>query len=302
MAWLAIMHSPPPQTHNTHLPEPGLGQSTHADKLTVIFVSFNSHAMLLRNLPSLCDEPNFRIVVIDNHSNDGTAAIIRQSFASVEVIEQTHNLGYGRAANVGLRLAQTRYALLLNPDVMATPAGIASLLAHTRSDSQQTAIWAPTTDMRDYAEGPPKSVDWVSGGVMLFDVEKVREIGLFDENIFLFAEETDLCERTLKTGYGIKLCTDVFFEHLAGQSCPPSEKTEYMRWWHFGWSQCYRMTKNGHRTIFRNPQMKYLGYLIHSFTARSRDKRTKWKAKSHGARAYIRGEKAFRPDGSPQFS
>jgi GT2 family glycosyltransferase len=156
--------------------------------------------------------------------------------------------------------------------------------------------------MKDFSHALPKSVDWVSGGAMLFDVEKIKQTGLFDENIFLFSEETDLCERTIKAGYSIRLCSDVFFEHLAGQSCPPSEKTEYMRWWHFGWSQCYRIVKNEHGTLFRNPQTKYAGYLIHSFTATSKAKRMKWKAKSDGALAYIRGEKAFRADGSPQFS
>ncbi len=272
------------------------------NSLTVIFVTFNSQAVILNSLAKLVGDPSFRIIVVDNNSSDGTPALIRQRFPSVEVIEQPQNLGYGRAANVALRETDTDYALLLNADIITTLADIKKLLLHAVNDTADTAIWAPTTDIREFADAPPIMVTWVSGSAMLFDKEKIRQIGLFDENIFLFAEETDLCERTVKAGHSIKLCRDVFFRHLSGQSCPPSEKTEYLRWWHFGWSQCYRIVKNGHNKIYRNPYTKYLGYLIHSFTATSKTKRMKWKAKSAGALAYIRGEKAFRPDGSPQHS
>ena len=275
---------------------------TPLNKLTIVFVSFNSHAMFSSSLPQLANDPSFRIIIVDNNSSDGTATQLRQRFPSIEIIEQAQNIGYGRAANVGLRKADTQYALLLNPDIITTPSDIKKLLSHAYSDRSNTAIWAPATDMKDYLDAPPKKVKWVSGGAMLFDTEKIKQIGLFDENIFLFSEETDLCERTLKAGYPIKLCTDIFFKHLAGQSCPPSEKTEYMRWWHFGWSQCYRIVKNGHNTIYRNPYTKYLGYLIHSFTATSKAKRKKWEAKADGALAFARGEKAFRADGSPQHS
>ena len=270
--------------------------------LTVIFVTFNSQGVILNSLAKLADDPNIEVLVVDNHSNDGTPGLIRERYQDVQIIEQTQNIGYGRAANVGLRMTDTKFALLLNADIITTPMDIQKLLNHAINDTAGIAIWAPTTDVREFADVPPLVVDWVSGSVMLFDVEKVRQVGLFDENIFLFAEETDLCERTLKSGYSIKLCRDVFFRHLSGQSCPPSEKVEYMKWWHFGWSQCYRMVKNGHDSVFRNPYTKFLGYLIHSFTATSKTKRMKWKAKSKGALAYIRGEKAFRTDGSPQCS
>lgn len=270
--------------------------------LTIIFVTFNSREVIQNGLANFAGDHNFKIIVVDNNSNDGTAALVRDLFHEVEVVEQKQNIGYGRAANVALRKTKTPYALLLNADIITTPSDIDKLLHHAVNDVSNTAIWAPTTDSREYSEVPSVQVNWVSGSAMLFDVEKISRIGLFDENIFLFAEETDLCERTIKAGYSIRLCRNVYFRHLSGQSCPPSVKTEYLRWWHFGWSQCYRIVKNGHVTIYRNPYTKYLGYLIHSFTATSRTKRMKWKAKSDGAKAYIRGEKAFRPDGSPQCS
>lgn len=137
---------------------------------------------------------------------------------------------------------------------------------------------------------------------MLFDVEKIRQIGLFDENIFLFSEETDLCERTIKAGYTIQICPDVFFDHLGGQSSTPAPEIEYMKWWHFGWSQCYRMTKHGHCTLWKNPFRKYISYQLHSWVAFPAERRKKWQAKADGAFAFMSGKKAFTESGSPQMS
>lgn len=271
-------------------------------RLTVIFVTFNSRGVVSKCLAQLADDPMLRLVVVDNNSDDMTPSYIREHFPSVEVCEQKLNLGYGRAANIVLRIADTPYALLLNPDLELTSDDIGRLLSHAQDDTANTAIWAPATLRKDFTGESPCQVYWVSGSAMLFDVDKIRRVGLFDESIFLFSEETDLCERTIGADYTIKLCRDVYFDHLVGQSSPHNPRTEYMKWWHFGWSQCYRMTKNGHSTLIRNPRRKQLSYRIHSCISTSANKRLKWKAKADGALAFIRGEKAFRADGTPQMS
>lgn len=272
------------------------------DTLTVIFVTYNSYSVISNCLALLANDPTLRIIVVDNNSRDGTATQIKARFPGVEVIAQKQNLGYGRAANVVLRSTDTPYALLLNPDLTTTPGEIRKLLEHARGDTFNTAIWGPATLRKDFTGEPPQQVKWVSGSAMLFDMAKIKEVGLFDENIFLFSEETDLCERTIQAGYSITFCKDVFFDHLVGQASPFDPKIEYMKWWHFGWSQCYRMTKNGHTTLLRNPRRKQMTYRIHSLIATTPAKRLKWKAKADGALAYIHGEKAFRADGTPQMS
>ena len=272
------------------------------DTLTVVFVSFNSHAVIANCLAQLVDDPRLKIVIVDNKSSDNSPALIKARFPGVEVIAQQQNVGYGRAANVMLRKADTPYALLLNPDLTTTPADIKKLWDYAKSDTSNTAIWGPATLRKDFTGEPPEAVKWVSGSAMLFDVDKIRRVGLFDENIFLFSEETELCERTIKAGYSIKFCRDIFFDHLVGRATPFNPKIEYMKWWHFGWSQCYRMVKSGRSTPFRNPVRKYIVYRIHSIISTSSSKRMKWKAKADGSLAYIRGEKAFRADGTPQMS
>lgn len=272
------------------------------DTLTVIFVSYNSHAVISNCLAQLAEDPALKIIVVDNDSRDNSPALIKTRFPGVKVIEQRPNIGYGRAANLVLRTTETAYALLLNPDLTTTPEDIRKLLDHARNDSSDTAIWGPATLRKDFTGEPPQKVEWISGSAMLFDVEKIRKVGLFDENIFLFSEETDLCERTLQAGYSITFCKDVFFNHLVGKASPFDPKIEYMKWWHFGWSQCYRMVKHGHGTLLRNPRRKQIVYRIHSLLSTTRSKRLKWGAKADGALAFIRGEKAFRMDGTAQMS
>lgn len=272
------------------------------DSLTVVFVTYNSHMVIGNCLTQLVSDPTLRIIVVDNNSTDDTPRRIRERFPGVRIIEQKQNIGYGRAANLVLRNTDAPYVLLLNPDMITTTAAIHKLLSHAVNDTTRTAIWSPATLKKDYTGEPPQEVKWVSGSAMLFNVEKIRKVGLFDENIFLFSEDTDLCERTIRAGYEIKLCRDILFNHYVGQSSSFDSKIEYMKWWHFGWSQCYRKTKNGHYMLFRNPWRKYFTYRIHSYIATSKAKRMKWKAKADGSLAYIRGVKAFRPDGSPQFS
>lgn len=270
--------------------------------LTIIIVSFNSTEVIGRCLSDLLGKIQCRVLIIDNASTDRRAAGFSSQFPNVDVILLGTNTGYGRAANVGLRMADTRYALLLNPDLTVSAEQVEKLLHYAQQDTENTAIWGPATRKEDFEDVPPRHVNWVSGSAMLFDVEKIKRVGLFDENIFLFSEETDLCERTIKAGDSIKLCPDVFFDHLVGQSSHPSPEIEYMKWWHFGWSQCYRMTKHGQCTFWKNPRRKQFSYRLHSFTALSAGRRTKWQAKADGALAFIRGEKAFDSAGNPQRS
>ena len=271
-------------------------------KLTLIIISYNSSKVIDRCQQKLLSSNNYPVLLIDNASPDGSADKLRKPFPNVEVVALDQNIGYGRAANVGLHKVKTPYALLLNPDLKTSVEEIEKLMTYALNDPDNTTIWGPATERKIFTGEPPQSVKWISGSAMLFDVDKIKQVGLFDENIFLFSEETDLCERTLAAGYKIKLCRDVFFDHLIGQASPFTPTLEYMKSWHRGWGQCYRMTKNGHCTWARNPRRKLLIYRLHSIISTSRKKRIKWKAKADGATAFIRGEKAFDKQGRAQMS
>ena len=74
----------------------------------------------------------------------------------------------------------------------------------------------------------------------------------------------------------------------------------YMKSWHFGWSRCYYFNKHDLWSPKRNPERFYREYFLRSYISLNRIKRMRYRGQAAGVRAYIRGEKAFRLDGSPQ--
>jgi GT2 family glycosyltransferase len=255
--------------------------------------------MIISCQDSLVRSKKYSTIIVDNASSDRSAEKLRRHFDGIQIEALEKNIGYGRAANVGLRMVQTPYALLLNPDILATPEDVIRLLTHAVGD-KCAAIWGPVAGTEELEDSPPEAVEWIRGCAMLFDVAKIRAVGLFDEEIFLFFEETDLCTRVISSGYEIKLCKDVLFEHLLGRSCVSNPAIEYMKGWHYGWSRCYYFDKHMPNIKKRTPERQYFQYRLKALTAIGPEKRCRYKAQADGAKAFLVGEKAFLGDGSPQ--
>ena len=274
------------------------------DDVTIILVSFNSASVISQQHDALCRAGGPQVIFVDNASPDGSAKTLAERYPEATHLPQARNLGYGRATNVGLRACATPYALLLNPDIAAPSESIAQLAQHIRKGAPNNAtICGPATCHADHRPGAePIQVKWVSGCAMLFDVEKVRAVGLFDERIFLYSEETELCQRIVAGGGHILRCDDVLFEHHVGESSGSSPAIDRMRWWHFGWSNAYRMTKHGQITFWKNPWRKQWGNRLQGWLARDPAAKLKWHAKADGIRAFRQGVQAFDQEGHPMMS
>ena len=202
------------------------------------------------------DGVGVRPVVVDNASADGSAAAIRNAFGdAVEVIAAGRNLGFGAANNVALRACEGELALLLNSDAIMRPGALATLLAAIRGRAELGAVgprllnadgslqrsaypypgaaraWADAVglgrlaarsgrfgDFRDWAHDGRCDVPMLSGACLLVRLETVRQVGLFDESFFLYAEETDLCRRLTRAGWKIGFVPEAEVVHLGGAS------------------------------------------------------------------------------------
>jgi GT2 family glycosyltransferase len=271
-------------------------------KISLIIISYNSKNAIFKCLSKLIETGKYPVIIVDNASTDNSSKILKERFPTAEVIALEQNIGYGRATNIGLRKANTPYAMLLNPDLYATPENIEQILHHAELADKKTAILAPAVKKKDFTGDAPESVKWISGSAILFDMEKLKTIGFFDENIFLFSEETDLCKRTLDAGYKIILCHDIYMKHLKGQSSAPNQKIEYMKNWHFGWSRAYYFTKHNLASGKKNIRRMFWIYLFKSLISTDKEKQQKYKARAIGVKAFIKGEKAFYGDGHPKAS
>ena len=154
--------------------------------VTIVIVSFNSEAVIADCLSPLLNDERCRAIIVDNGSSDHSAERLRKNFPAAEVIALDNNIGYGRAANCALKKIGTPYALLLNPDLKVSYDGVEKLLAHALNSPPEVAIWGPATSESDITDKAPQPVNWISGCAMLFNMEWLHKVGMFDENIFLF--------------------------------------------------------------------------------------------------------------------
>jgi GT2 family glycosyltransferase len=178
--------------------------------------------------------PNFRILVIDNASSDGSEAILRDHLPDIQIIQSGANLGFAGGNNVGIRLAidaSADYIWLLNNDTEVAPetltelvsamgsvpmAGMASSKIYLHDEPQKLdfagGLWeqgrlrrrllgANQVDHGQYDEPPERSS--VSGCSLMVRVLMVQDIGLMDESYFLYWEDTEWCARAQRKGYSI---------------------------------------------------------------------------------------------------
>lgn len=268
-------------------------------ELTILIVSYNSFSVIQKCMHDLISAGQYRTIIIDNASTDGSAGMLASSYPHAEVLAMEQNLGYGRAANVGLEKVRTPYALLLNPDLVATTSEIDKLLAEAEQSPTEAAIWGPATSIDEVAEAAPRAVEWISGCAMLFEMSKLLKIGLFDDNFFMFFEETDLCCRARAKGYQVLRCSDVYFKHLVGQATPPNPALEYMKNWHYGWSRGFYSTKYKENNGGKALRKRLWKYRLKSWTSMNSKKRSRYRAAADGLKAFTQGTQAFNKDGTP---
>lgn len=102
-------------------------------KLSTVICNYNTRDKLARALESLQQQAAglaHEIIVADNASNDGSAAMVRARFPDVRLFETGANLWFSGGNNVGIRAAQGAYVLILNPDTVILPGALDTLIAY----------------------------------------------------------------------------------------------------------------------------------------------------------------------------
>ena len=232
-------------------------------RLSIIIVTFNSRAEIEACLRSLTDGIHIdrEIVVVDNASTDGTAAHIRQRWPGVRLVGLGANLGFARAANIGIQQTFGELVLLLNPDTIVSAGAIDGLVTALEGDAQVAVagpriasadghaelsfgrMIAPLTEpvqkllmignqrrlpiLQGIAERMTRRrryVDWVTGACLLTYRADLEAIGLIDERFFLYMEDVDLCASIRRRGRRVLFVPDVQVVHRRGASAEPAAR------------------------------------------------------------------------------
>jgi N-acetylglucosaminyl-diphospho-decaprenol L-rhamnosyltransferase len=240
--------------------------------LDIIIVSYNCREALDGCLHSLATAPPrgpHRIVVVDNHSTDGTPAHVRANHPSVQLIDAGGNVGFAAANNMGIRATGGGLVLLLNPDTVVTPgaldrlrdalesvtrAGVAGpriVDGGGRAELSFGHMLSPLSELRqkvlvvgsdrgvgwvlravDRMTRQPQRPDWVSGACLLIRRDVLEHAGLLDERFFMYTEDVDLCAAVRAQGRDILFVPEAEIVHLRGRSrvtVPAAARHAYRR-------------------------------------------------------------------------
>jgi N-acetylglucosaminyl-diphospho-decaprenol L-rhamnosyltransferase len=235
--------------------------------LSVSIVNTNSRELLLACLASLAGT-EAEIVVLDNASEDGSADAVRERFPDVRVIAQPFRAGFGANHNTVIRVTGGRYVYVLNEDTTADDWAleriVAYLDAHPRVAALGPRLVYPDGRLQDSAwrfptplvsafgvvtlgklgvkqsrGAAPRPVDWVMGAALVLRREALEQVGLFDEDFFLYSEEVDLQFRLRQAGWEVHYFPEATVVHHESQFSAeiPERRIHEMwrsrhRYWH----------------------------------------------------------------------
>jgi len=255
--------------------------SGESPDVAAVVVTYDAVPWIEQCLASIRGVPT---VVVDNGSSDGTVDVVRERFRDARVIE-SENRGLAAGWNIGIRETDSRYVLLLNADAWLVGDALRRLVAFAdtrpraavvgprllnadgtlqRSVRGFPTLWRLATEYLFLRKLAPRSsalnsfyaggfahdsvreAEFVMGACMLARREAIAEVGLLDEDYFLFSEETDWCYRFHRAGWEVVFFPGAECVHVGGAAHAGRLYRENLRghllffWKHRGSAQAER--------------------------------------------------------------
>ncbi len=212
----------------------------------------------LKSIYATAVDLNPEVIVIDNASTDGSVLAIATQFPQIKLIKNSRNLGFTKANNQGIKVSSGSYVMLLNSDTIVSPGAIQTLIDfmdhHPRVGIAAPQLLNPDGSIQPNGGFLPRlsniiawmffiddlpfvrpwfwsyqlrylpkfrtirSLGWVQGAAMLLRRSMLDQIGLLDENIFMYAEDVEICYRARKSSWQVMLLPQAQIIHKGFQS------------------------------------------------------------------------------------
>ena len=204
-------------------------------KLSIVIVSYNVRSYLeqcLQSVKHALEGIEGEVFVVDNRSDDDSVETVRTQYPWVRLIENQENVGFSRANNIAIREASGDYVLLLNPDTIVEKdtlrevlqfmeehpkTGGAGVMMHHADGSvapeSRRALptpWVSCLKMLGFTKryymshlpwDKPGRIEVISGAFCFLRRKALDQVGLLDEDFFMYGEDIDLSYRLLKGGW-----------------------------------------------------------------------------------------------------
>lgn len=238
---------------------------------------------------------DYEIIVVDNSSDKNEYYLSEDK--RVKVLSKVENKGFGHACNTGVNIALGRYILFLNSDTIMHRDTLKKCIVYMDKNRDTGCLGIKTLLKNgDFDHGCKRGfptpfnslcyvlkldklfpkvkkfggytlnylsidetneVDSVSGAFMLIPKSVLGRVGLFDESIFMYGEDIDLCYRIKKSGYKVVYYADASMTHLKGQSGLHTKSPVVIKHFHDGIKRFYDM-------YYRDKHNMFVTFLMHS--------------------------------------
>lgn len=220
--------------------------------LTVSLVTANNKKLILDCLKSVYETSiglQTEVYVVINDSSDDSEEAIRETFPEVKLIVNRETMGFTHNHNTVMRRSKGKYVLVLNDDTVMLDAAIKKMVDYMEASlrvgilgckilnpdrSLQWSCGRSFSHKFEYLKvgvlysiipfypkrhfGSTREVSWVAGACLMARSQAIRDAGLFDENIIIYFDDTDLCYQMIKAGWKIVFYPEAEIIHYHGQT------------------------------------------------------------------------------------
>ena len=220
-------------------------------KIAVVLLNWNGQKLLEQFLPALVQySPEATVYLADNASTDDSVAFVKASFPTIQIIENSSNLGFAGGYNMALKSIDADILALVNTDVEVTKNWLVPIIETFKTEPKTAIIQPKIKDFKnpeffEYAGAAGGFIDqlgypfcrgrifdslekdvaqyeddceifWASGACFFIRNTVYKELGGFDADFFAHQEEIDLCWRAKNRGYTIKYNSKSIVYHIGG--------------------------------------------------------------------------------------
>ena len=227
--------------------------------ITLVFGAYFSHKHIYRICKNLNDK--FKIIVVENSLDKKFKLDLEKKYKNVEVVIPEGNVGLAKSYNIGIKKCKTKYVYLNCPDMSISNKSLIDLI-ECAEKLDNFCILAPnyfdTSNFNNYVGNDfikkispkkikkykLKKVDYIDNSFFML-TKKARSY-LFDENYFLYNENTDFCFKLKKNNEDNYISEKIKFKHYVSKSVDEKYRlvSELTRAWHYNWSKFYYYRKN----------------------------------------------------------